>query len=148
MKLNLRPVEIKDYEKILKWRNDPDVRINSLTQHIISIDEHIEYWTEFLQNETNFAFIVVHGHDDIGVLKLKNINKTTYEIDIFLSKSYRNKGLGPQIIKIAKKIAVQKGIKQLIAKIKYDNGASKKAFERGGFCPKLIYYEAELNELH
>ena len=144
MKLNLRPVEKKDYEKILEWRNDPDVRINSLTQHIISIDEHIEYWTEFLQNDTNFAFIVVHGHEDVGVLKLKYINKTTYEIDIFISKSSRNKGLGSQILKIAKEIAVQKGIKQLIAKIKYDNEASKKAFEKVGFLPKLIYYEAEV----
>ncbi|MDW7726680.1 MAG: GNAT family N-acetyltransferase [Candidatus Methanoperedens sp.] len=144
MKLNLRPVEKKDYEKILEWRNDPDVRINSLTQHVISIDEHIEYWTEFLKNITNFAFIVVHGHEDIGVLKLKNVNKITYEIDIFLSKGSRNKGLGPQILKLAKEIAAQKNIKRLIAKIKYDNEASKKAFERGGFSPKLIYYEAEV----
>jgi len=144
MKLNLRPVEKKDYEKILEWRNDPDVRTNSLTQHIISIDEHIVYWTEFLKNRENFAFIVTHGNEDIGVLKLKNINKTTYEIDIFLSNNSRNKGLGPQILKIVKEIAVQKGIKRLIAKIKYDNEASKKAFERGGFSPKLIYYEVEV----
>lgn len=144
MKLNLRPVEKKDYEKILEWRNDPDVRINSLTQHIISIDEHIEYWNDFLKNETNFAFIAIHDNNDIGVLKLKNIDKTTYEIDIFLSKSYRNRGLGSQILKIAKEVALQKGIKKLIAKIKYGNEASKKAFEMVGFSPKLIYYEAEV----
>lgn len=144
MKLNIRPVEKKDYEKILEWRNDPDVRINSLTQHIISIDEHMEYWNEFLKNITNFAYIVIHDNMDIGVLKLKNITKTTYEIDIFLSKDSRNKGLGPQILKIAKGIAVQKGITKLIAKIKYDNQASKKAFKKSGFSPKLIYYEVEV----
>jgi len=144
MKLNLRPMEKKDYEKILEWRNDPDVRINSLTQHIISIDEHMEYWNEFLKNITNFAYIVVHDNMDIGVLKLKNINKTTYEIDLFLSKYSRNKGLGPQILKMIQEIAVQKGITKLIAKIKYDNQASKKAFEKSGFSPKLIYYEAEV----
>ena len=144
MKFNLRPVEKEDYEKILEWRNDPDVRFNSLTQHIISIDGHIEYWDEFLKNMMNFAFIVVHNNKDIGVLKLQNINKTTYEIDIFISKSYRNKGFGPQILMIAKEKAVQKGIKKLIAKIKYDNKASKKAFEKVGFSPNLIYYEAEV----
>ena len=144
MKLNIRPVEKKDYEKILEWRNDPEVRINSLTQHIISIDEHMEYWNEFLKNITNFAYIVIHDNRDIGVLKLKNITKTTYEIDIFLSKDSRNKGLGTQILKIAKEIAVKKGITNLIAKIKYDNQASKKSFEKSGFSPKLIYYEAEV----
>ena len=144
MKLNLRPVEKKDYEKILEWRNDPDVRINSLTQHIISIDEHIEYWNDFLKNITNFAFVVTQDNKDIGVLKLKNINKTTYEIDIFLSKHSRNKGLGPQILEIAKEISIQNGIKKLIAKIKYDNEASKKTFEKVGFSPKLIYYEAQV----
>lgn len=144
MKLNLRPVGKKDYEKILEWRNDPDVRINSLTQHIISIDEHIEYWNDFLKNITNFAFVVTQNNKDIGVLKLKNINKTTYEIDIFLSKHSRNKGLGPQILGIAKEISIQKGIKKLIAKIKYDNEPSKKTFEKVDFLPKLIYYEAEL----
>lgn len=144
MKLNLRPVEKKDYEKILEWRNDPDVRMNSLTQHIIPIDEHIKYWDDFLKNETNFAFIVIYDNKDIGVLKLKNINKTTYEIDIFLSKYSRNKGLGSQILEIVKEISIQKGIKKLIAKIKYDNEASKKAFETVGFLPKLIYYEANI----
>ena len=144
MKLNLRPVEKKDYEKIIEWRNDPDVRINSLTQHIIPIDEHIKYWNDFLKNETNFAFIVVYDDKDIGVLKLKNVNKTTYEIDIFISKYSRNKGLGPQILEIAKEISIQKGIKKLIAKIKYDNEASKKAFEKVGFLPKLIYYEVDI----
>ncbi len=144
MKLNLRPAEKKDYEKILGWRNDPDVRINSLTQHIIPIDEHIQYWDGFLKNEINFAYIVVYDDKDIGVLKLKKINKITYEIDIFLSKYSRNKGFGPQILEITKEIAIQKGIKKLIAKIKYDNEASKKTFEKVGFSPKLIYYEANV----
>jgi len=144
MKLNIRPVEKKDYEKILEWRNDHEVRINSLTQHIISIDEHVEYWNEFLKNITNFAYIVVYDNRDIGVLKLKYINKKTYEIDIFLSKNYRNKGLGLQILKIAKEIAIQKGITKLIAKIKHENQASKKIFEKSGFSQKLIYYEVDI----
>jgi len=144
MTLILRPVKKTDYETILEWRNAPEVRINSLTQHTISIDEHIEYWNDFLKNETNFAFIAIHDNNDIGVLKLKNIDEATYEIDIFLSKSYRNRGLGSQVLKIAKEVALQKGIKKLVAKIKYDNEASKKAFEKVGFSPKLIYYEAEV----
>lgn len=144
MKLNLRPVEKKDYEKILEWRNDPDVRINSLTQHIIPINEHIEYWNNFLANIANFAFIVVCDNKDIGVLKLINIDETTYKIDIFISKHSRNRGLGPKILEIAKDVAIQKGIKKLIAKIRYGNEASKKAFEKVGFLPKLIYYEVEI----
>ena len=144
MTLTIRPVKKEDYETILEWRNDYDVRINSLTQHIISIDEHTEYWNDFLKNETNFAFIAIYDHNDIGVLKLKNMEKAIYEIDIFLSKNYRNRGLGSQILKIAKKVALKKGIIKLVAKIKYDNEASKKVFETVGFLPKLIYYEAEV----
>ena len=144
MTLTLRSVKKEDYETILEWRNDYDVRINSLTQHIISIDEHTKYWNDFLNNETNFAFIAIYDHNDIGVLKLKNMEKAIYEIDIFLSKNYRNRGLGSQILKIAKKVALKKGIIKLVAKIKYDNEASKKVFETVGFSPKLIYYEAEV----
>ena len=143
-KLNLRPVEKKDYEQILEWRNDPDVRLYSLTQHIISIDEHMGYWNDFLMDKTNFAFIATHGNNDIGVFKLKNVGTATYKIDIFLSKSYQNRGFGSQILKIAKEVAVQKGMKKLIAKIKYDNEASKKVFENVGFSPKLIYYEVDI----
>ena len=144
MILNLRPVEKKDYEKILEWRNDSDVRINSLTQHIIPINEHIKYWNDLLENMTNFAFIVVCGNEDIGVLKLKKIDEITYEIDIFISKHSRNRGLGPKILEIAKDVAIQKGIKKLTAKIKYGNEASRKAFEKVGFLPKLIHYEVEI----
>jgi RimJ/RimL family protein N-acetyltransferase len=144
MKLYLRPVEKKDYEKILEWRNDPDVRFNSLNQHIIPINEHIKYWDNFLENILNSAFIIVCDNKDIGVLKLKNIDVNTYEIDIFISKLFRNKGLGTKILELAKDIAIQKKIKKLIAKIKYDNEISKRAFMKVGFLPKLIYYDVEI----
>lgn len=144
MKLNLRPVEKEDYETILEWRNDPDVRINSLTQHVISIDENTLYWNEFLDNRKNYASVIVYDAEDIGILKLKYLDDTTSEVDIFLSKNYRNKGLGPQILMIAKENGIEKGIKKLVAKIKYDNMASRKVFEKSGFNPNMIYYEANI----
>ena len=144
MKLNLRPVEKEDYETILEWRNDPDVRINSLTQHVISISENTLYWNEFSENEKNFASVIVYDAEDVGILKLKYLDDIISEVDIFLSKSYRNKGLGLQILMIAKEKAIEMGIKKLVAKIKHDNIASRKVFEKSGFKPKIVYYEANI----
>jgi len=45
---------------------------------------------------------------------------------------------------MAKEEALKKGVKRLIAKIKYSNSASIKAFEKSGFYPTVIFYEYAL----
>ena len=42
----LRPVNDDDSAGVLRWRNHPDVRAVSLTQHEISPTEHAAYWAE------------------------------------------------------------------------------------------------------
>jgi len=144
MDLELRPVKREDLKKILGWRNDPEVRTNSITQHIISLDEHTRYWNRFLSNGKNLAYIVVKGGEDIGVLKLEYHDEKTSEVHIILSKDYRGRGIGEAVLAMAKEMALKNGIKKLIARIKPDNIASVKAFEKCGFTPKTIYYEVEM----
>lgn len=145
MNLKLRPIKSEDLKKVFEWRNDPEVRKNSLTQHIISMNEHNQYWNRFLSNEKNLAYIIVKDNStDIGVLKLKYQDTGTSEVDIILSKDYRGKGTGKQVLDAAKEKAFKKGIKKLTAKIKHDNIASIKTFEKCGFVPNLVYYELEI----
>lgn len=144
MNLYLRPVEREDLNKILDWRNEPGVRESSTTQHIISMAEHEKYWNMFLSNEKNLAYIVVKGRVDIGVLKLKYQDEYSSEVDIFLSQDYQGRGLGKLVLAMSKEEALKNGIKKLTAKIKPDNIASIKAFEKCGFRKKTVYYEAEI----
>ena len=44
----LRPLRLSDLENILEWRNHPSIRLNMLTQHQITIDEHTQ-WFESTQ---------------------------------------------------------------------------------------------------
>ena len=39
-RVDLRPVEASDQDRILAWRNSTDVRAYMYTDHLISPDEH------------------------------------------------------------------------------------------------------------
>ncbi|MGL5928651.1 MAG: GNAT family N-acetyltransferase [Dermatophilaceae bacterium] len=40
----LRPATDDDRDDVLRWRNHPEVRAMSLTQHVISPEEHAAWW--------------------------------------------------------------------------------------------------------
>lgn len=40
----LRPIEDTELAMMLTWRNEPAVRANMYTTHVISMDEHLAWW--------------------------------------------------------------------------------------------------------
>lgn len=40
----VRPMHVRDLERVLAWRNHPDIRSYMYTAHIISVDEHKDWF--------------------------------------------------------------------------------------------------------
>lgn len=73
-KFKLRKLEEKDLEPILKWRNSDRVRANMFSDHIISWEEHLE-WFKKIQEKNNVSYCVCElGKLPIGVVYFTEID--------------------------------------------------------------------------
>jgi len=55
-------------EKILLWRNQPEVRKFSFNDHLISIDEHNNWWQRIKDDKSKKWMIFQHQEIDSGVV--------------------------------------------------------------------------------
>ena len=64
----LRPATDADLAPMLAWRNHPDVRAVSLTQHEIQPDEHAKWWERAKDDPTRRVLIYERGGVPSGVV--------------------------------------------------------------------------------
>jgi len=73
----LRPVTDDDSANVLRWRNHPDVRAVSLTQHEITPDEHAAYWAATKQDPRREIYLYVRHDIPSGVVTFFDIDRET-----------------------------------------------------------------------
>lgn len=73
--LSLRPMDAADLERVLAWRNDPRVRDNMYTNHVITLDEHYAWFQRVSGSATDQYFIFTLGRRDVGVVAFNGINR-------------------------------------------------------------------------
>lgn len=70
----LRPATDEDREHVRVWRNHPEVRAVSLTQHEIGPDEHAAWWERIKDDPTREVLVYERGGVPAGVVSLWDID--------------------------------------------------------------------------
>ena len=137
----LRKVEKDDMDLLFKWANDLLVRSNSFNSDIISYENHVKWFNKIIENPTVLQFILMDEDTPVGQIRL-NVDGEEAEIGYSIGSEFRGKGYGHKMLQlIADKIdADYPNIKTLVAKVKPDNIASNKLFEREGYEKKYLCY--------
>ncbi len=73
----LRPATDADSANVLAWRNHPDVRSVSLTQHVIQPAEHATWWAKTLADPTRLVLIYERQGAPAGVVTFFDIDMQT-----------------------------------------------------------------------
>lgn len=130
----LRLAEIGDMKLLFEWANDPSVRANSFCSEPIDIEIHKRWFNNCLESKDISIYILCGTKGPVGQIRLNREN-TQAEISYSISSSYRGKGLGEMIIGLAEQslIVDWPSVKYIKARVKTDNIASRKIFERCGY---------------
>lgn len=64
----LRPATDADQESVRTWRNHDEVRAVSLTQHVISPEEHAAWWENTKNNPSRRVLVYERGGRPAGVV--------------------------------------------------------------------------------
>jgi RimJ/RimL family protein N-acetyltransferase len=139
--LTYKEVTLEDKEQLYIWAIDKQTRSNAINQKEISFEEHLNWFDSKLKLKNKKYFILKNEKTSLGLLRLDKI-KGYWNISYLIDKKYRGFGLGQKIIE--KAILERDGL-PLRAKIKEENIASKRIFQKLSFAVvnnnKLITYE-------
>jgi UDP-4-amino-4,6-dideoxy-N-acetyl-beta-L-altrosamine N-acetyltransferase len=74
-RVDLRPVEPSDKDRILAWRNSPEVRAYMYTDHVISPDEHARWFAGIEGDPTRQYWIIAMDAAPVGLANLYDIDR-------------------------------------------------------------------------
>ena len=122
---------------IWEWRNEATTRAMFLNQDLVPWENHQKWYKRVLINKDRHLYVGYTGDILFGMVRFDKCENQdhTYEASINLDPQQRGKGLG--------KLLLPKAIEHfwnqvadaslILAEIKRENVASKKAFENAGF---------------
>ena len=68
-RVELRPLEAEDRDRILAWRNSPDVRAYMYTDHVIAPDEHAAWFANIDGDESRRYWIITADEEQMRQLR-------------------------------------------------------------------------------
>ncbi|MEK9207617.1 MAG: GNAT family N-acetyltransferase [Patescibacteria group bacterium] len=118
--IDLRPMTMKDADRMLEWKNYPETRKFAIASHDdIKLEDHLK-WLE--KNLQYFQIILCDG-EVCGAVRVQD-----NEISIWIDRTFWGKGIATGVIKKVSK-------KGFTAKIVDGNVASMRCFIKCGYLP-------------
>lgn len=104
----LVPMSDFHLEQVLAWRNDPRVRQNMYTQHVISLAEHVKWWTAANNRSDRKYYIFQRDGLDAGFVSITDIDRLNGTASwAFFSATNSPKGTGTRMERAALKMAFE-----------------------------------------
>ncbi len=131
-----RKVILKDLDTLLRWRNDPETRKNSVQSDLIQRSEHEEWLKQTIQSVQKELYIAELEGTSIGSIRFDLNADHSWELSWTVAPEARGKELGTQMVSEA--VRMKKA--RIISKVKSANVASQKIALKAGF--RLIKSES------
>jgi len=123
--MRLRKATMEDAERLFQWRNDPVTRAASVNRDPVTWQDHVDWLEASLSNPLREILIAEDGVP-LGTIRLDKDIRT--EVSITLAPTARGHGQATPLI-----VLVTEGKGPFVARIRPDNPASRKAFQKAGF---------------
>lgn len=135
----LRPAAAGDRDLVLGWRNDPFIIARGSSQRSVGAAEHRAWFTASLADANRRLWIVSVGQDPAGLVRFDREGAGAAVVSVYLVERFCGRGLGVSAIREGARLALAAWpIDRVIAYVRADNEAARRAFMRAGFVPEAI----------
>lgn len=132
--MRIREANEGDINDIFAWRNDETSRLMSINSAKVSLQEHRAWFMSVVANPARKLYIGFDGLNKFGMVRFDLEHKTNkVDVSINLNPAFRGRGMGLALLSEAVKTYQVAEARVLVAKIKKENVASLKIFERCNF---------------
>jgi UDP-2,4-diacetamido-2,4,6-trideoxy-beta-L-altropyranose hydrolase len=132
MDISIRNAEKKDSVLLFNWFNAVDsLKFKIKTQKRISIKNHNKWFDERLLDIKTYIWIIQDKNNNpIGQIRFQKLDEKFYDIDIYIARENRKKGIASKALSLAENKA---GVKPLRAIVNNYNNTSRVFFLKNGF---------------
>ena len=139
-KVELRALAPDDRDRLLGWRNSPDVAAYMYTDHQISPDEH-ERWFAAIDGDVRRAFWVIDvDGEPAGLANLYDIDRENSRCAwawYLADPSVRGRGIGGYVqYLVIEKVFGEFGLTELWCEVLESNGRARRLYQKFGFKEK------------
>jgi UDP-4-amino-4,6-dideoxy-N-acetyl-beta-L-altrosamine N-acetyltransferase len=135
--LRLRDVRASDRDRVLAWRNQPDVAQWMFTDHVITSQEHEKWFTAMLRDRDVKYWIIENDDVALGVIHLTSISSTheVCEWGMYLGEqSARGTGAAEGAAFLSIDFAFSElGVQRVTCEVIAGNERALRLYERVGF---------------
>lgn len=132
----LRAAGPDDVAFVFQLVNEPDVRAMSFCSAAIPWDVHCRWFAAELASENPF-YIALYNGCPCGYVRFKKedpLHGEEWTLSLAICPGFRGKGLGTDMVRAASRAALcNTRIKRLRARVKQQNAASLRTFDKSGF---------------
>ena len=136
MTVTLRLATLADAAFLLRWRNDPLTRANSLSPEAITPEQHAAWLAATLASGTRYLYVAEASFTEaIGTVRLDRLDRPTptAEVSITVAPEHRGQGWAGPMLEAVRMEAKAHGITRVVATVKPGNTASLRAFLAAGY---------------
>ncbi|MCL4818317.1 MAG: GNAT family N-acetyltransferase [Vicinamibacteria bacterium] len=132
----LRRARVEDAALVFRWRNDPFILARSSSQRPVGWDEHVAWIGRTLGNPARLVLIAEVDGVPAGQVRFELLKAGEAVVSAYLVEAFTGRGLGVEAIRAGVVEAARRwGPLTVVAWVRSDNPAGRKAFERAGFGP-------------
>lgn len=143
MTVTLRSVKPADSDRLLAWRNSPDVANYMYTNHSISEAEHSRWFAAAMAADDRRYWIIEMGAEPVGLANLARIDPAARRCEwaYYLGEaSTRGRGVGSQVEYIVlRHVFEDLGLNKLWCEVLVENEAVWKLHESFGFVREALF---------
>jgi UDP-2,4-diacetamido-2,4,6-trideoxy-beta-L-altropyranose hydrolase len=130
----LRSIGPDDEARVLAWRNSPRVRERSLSDRVLSSEEHHAWFVSALDDAHSLHWVFEFDDVAIGVVSMKEESDGTLAWGFYLGDPSAPPGAGTVMCRLALREAfVVEGVPSVSAEVLADNDVSLRLHRRLGF---------------
>lgn len=131
--LVLRPATCADSALLWTWRNDPATRAASLNTAEVGEREHVQWVKETLARPDRRLYVGTLGERPVATARL-DIEDDAATVSVTVAPEERGSGLGTALVRaVSDEAFATTAVQRLVAVVKRDNAASRRAFAHAGF---------------
>ena len=134
IQMSLREAALNDSQLLYQWRNHPSVRMNSFNESELKWEEHNEWVKSKIKDPNTFMLIAELEQKRIGVIRFEKCGGEVV-VSVNVDPDETGKGWGTRIIQEGSDLFFKKfsASRAISARIKKDNEASLRAFQKAGY---------------
>lgn len=142
----LRPIKDYELEMMLEWRNAPEVRNSMFNTHIISLNDHLEWWERTKRDDSLQYYLYEYEGIVSGIVYFTDIDKFAHQAKWGFYKSPEaKKGIGTKMLILALELAFSNlKMCKIYGEILGHNTSSLKLHRKLGFENEKIYKNKHL----